>query len=191
MPGARKTLRWPVALFACAVAAAGCQLFVDLDRLEDQSCPPDYKACNEQCVSEFDTATGCGDFGCNPCAPLHAEAICDNRNHCSFTKCIEPWDDCEDEPGCETDLLHTPMHCGACRRACLDQPHATAGCSEGKCAIGKCEDGWEDCDDDPLNGCEHPIWTDLECVYCKIPCPEGTSCEKGICGMPGSDGGAG
>jgi hypothetical protein len=193
MPDARKTTWWSVAVVACTLAAAGCQLFVDLDGLEDQSCPPDFKACNGECVSESDTATGCGDPGCNPCAPNHAKAICDQKNHCSFTAatCIFPWKDCKgaEDDGCETDINHTPAHCGACDRACLDQPNATAGCSDGDCVIGKCADSWYDCDGYPDNGCEYRIWTDLECVACGVPCPEGTRCDDGICRLPVSDGG--
>jgi hypothetical protein len=190
MPDARKTVRWSVALLAYTLAAAGCQLFVDLDGLEDMSCPPDYKACNGGCVSELDTATGCGDFGCNPCAPQHAEAICDNKNHCSFTKCIGTWANCNmaEDDACETDTAHTAKHCGGCFEVCEDQPHATAGCSDGMCAIGKCEDGWVDCDEDPENGCEHNLLTDPPCVRCRVSCPEGSSCQDGVCRVPVTDG---
>jgi len=188
MPETRKFVRWSVALLAWSLMVAGCQAFVDLDGLEDQSCPPGEKACNNECVSERDIATGCGDPGCDPCAPMHADAICDNNNHCGFTRasCIAPWDDCNgfDDDGCETDTDHTPKHCGGCLQPCPDPMHGTAGCSEGKCVIGKCADGWEDCDGDPSNGCEHEIWTDLECVSCGIPCPDGTSCDRGICRGP-------
>jgi hypothetical protein len=184
-----------IALLACTLAAGGCQLFVDLNGLEDRSCPPDHKACNDQCVSERDIATGCGDPGCNPCGPPHANAACDNNNHCSFTTCIKPWDNCDmaEDTGCETDLDHTPKHCGECYHVCPDPPHGTAGCSAGMCGIGKCADGWEDCDKDRdgPTGCEHKIWTDLECVSCGVPCPEGSSCGEGICYPPVTDGGAG
>jgi hypothetical protein len=195
MPDAPKNPWWSVALVACTLAAAGCQLLVDLDGLEDQRCPPGEKACNGECVSEQNTATGCGEPGCNPCAPKHAEAICDQKNHCSFTRdrCIKPWDDCDmaEDTGCETDTAHTAGHCGGCYKVCVDQPHATAGCFNGTCAIGKCEGGWLDCDGKAFNGCEHEILKDLECVACGVPCPEGKICDDGICRLPVSDGGAG
>jgi hypothetical protein len=193
MPDARLPSWSTVAVLACAVATAGCQLFVDLEGLEDRSCPPGHKACNDQCVSERDIATGCGDPGCDPCGPAHANAACDKNNHCSFTTCIAPWDACDtfEDNGCETDLDHTPMHCGACHHECPEPLHGKAGCSGGACIIGECTDGWEDCDLDPSNGCEHPIWTDLECVSCGVPCPEGSSCDEGICRAPATDGGAG
>jgi len=191
MQDTRKPSRWVVALVACGLAAAGCQLFVDLDGLEDRSCPPGAKACNDECVSERDTATGCGDPGCNPCAPQHADAICDQNNHCSFNRasCIDPWYDCNgfEDDGCEKDLAHDPDHCGECFHACADPPHGIAGCSKRQCVIGKCSEGWEDCDRDPSNGCERQIWTDTDCVSCDVPCAEGSSCDRGVCLQPVSE----
>lgn len=193
MRGARKIAWWPVTLLVSTLAAAGCQLFVDLGGLEDMSCPPEYKACNGQCVSERDIATGCGDTGCDPCGPQHANATCDKNNHCSFTTCIGRWANCDmaEDTGCETDLDHTAKNCGACGIVCPDPAHAKAGCSMGFCGVGKCEDGWGDCDLESSNGCEQPIWTDLECTTCRVPCPAGETCDKGTCGAPVSDGGAG
>ena len=183
MHDARKPVRWLVPLLACAFAAAGCQLLVNLDGLEDRSCPPDEKACNDQCVSESNPATGCNNPNCSPCAPPHANAICDGNNHCSFVQCIGDWYDCNgfEDDGCENDLAHDPDHCGKCSKTCEDPPHAIAGCSEKFCVIGKCEAGWEDCDHVAENGCEHQIWTDLECVTCGVPCPDGSSCNAGVC----------
>jgi hypothetical protein len=183
------------ALVACTLAAAGCQLFVDLDGLEDMSCPPGYKACNGQCVSESDTATGCGDPGCNPCAPKHAKAICDQKNHCSFTaaSCIAPWADCDgaEDTGCETDTDHTPKYCGGCdKEPCPDPPNAIAGCSGGDCAILKCVAGWFDLDGEVPNGCEHPIGAPVECASCGVSCPEDQSGTEGICPSPVGDAGA-
>ena len=56
-----------------------------------------------------------------------------------------------------------------------------AGCTNKQCVIGGCNPGWENCDGDLANGCEHPIWTDQECMTCDLPCPEGTSCAQGVC----------
>ena len=189
MRDARKPLRWSVALLACTFATAGCQLLVNLDGLEDRSCPPGEKACGDECVSESNPATGCNDPRCNPCAPPHANAICDQRNRCSFTRedCVKPWDACNiyQDDGCETDLAHDKRNCGECGHVCEDRPNAiAAGCWDGNCVVGKCLEGWEDCDHDPLNGCEREIWTDLQCASCDLPCPDGSSCNRGVCGPP-------
>ncbi len=45
-----------------------------------------------------------------------------------------------------------------------------------------CEDGFEDCDGDPLNGCETDVMNDPQnCVACGVPCPEGYICVDGDC----------
>jgi hypothetical protein len=192
MHDTRKPVRRSLTLVAFTFAVAACQLFVDLDGLEDRACPPGRKACGDGCVSESDPATGCNDPLCNPCAFSHANAICDQRNRCSFTPedCIMPWAACDvaDDNGCEIDLAHDKDNCGKCRSVCPDPPHGTAGCSDMNCVVGKCDDGWEDCDLDPSNGCEVPIWTDMACVSCRQPCPSGMSCDRGVCREP-SDGG--
>ena len=193
MPDRRKPVRWSLTLLAFTLAAAGCQLFVDLDGLEDRACPPGRKACGDGCVSESDPATGCNDPLCNPCAFEHANAICDQRNRCSFTPedCIMPWAACDVayDNGCEIDLAHDKDNCGACRNVCPNPPHATAGCSAMECVVGKCDDGWEDCDLKAWNGCEVPLGTDMNCASCYLACPAGTSCDRGVCREPVSDGG--
>jgi hypothetical protein len=175
----------PAAVLALVVSVASCQLLVDLDGLEDQHCGPNKKACpNVGCVPNDNPATGCNDPTCVPCAPAHAIAICNQLLHCSFDRnsCLPGWAACDPfADGCETDLAHTSDHCGDCQTVCKDQTNATAGCSGGQCMISSCRAGWEDCDHKPTNGCEHPIWTDLECLTCNLPCAEGTHCNQGVC----------
>jgi len=193
MDDTRKPVLRSLTLVAFALAAAGCQLFVDLNGLEDRACPPGRKACGDGCVSESDPATGCNDPLCNPCAFSHANAICDQRNRCSFTPedCIMPWAACDvaDDNGCETDLAHDKDNCGECGKVCPERPHATGGCSNMKCAVGKCDDGWEDCDLDEKNGCEVQLGTDTDCASCRLACPAGLHCDRGVCREPVSDGG--
>jgi hypothetical protein len=187
MPSAPKTRAPVAALLLLVLAAAGCQLLVDLDGLKDQHCGPDEKACPGigRCVKKDSTATGCIDAKCQPCAPQHAIAMCDEDLLCSYipTSCFTGWGDCDPikENGCETDLTHNRMHCGYCHHLCDNPLNGTAGCSEGECVIGSCNKGWEDCDHKPETGCEQQIWTDLHCLGCNLPCPEGTHCDQGVC----------
>jgi hypothetical protein len=183
-PGLKRSV--PIAVPLLLLLAAGCQLLVDLDGLKDQHCGPDEKACpGIGCVKKDSTATGCNDPTCRPCAPQHAIAMCDDDLRCSYvrTSCFRGWDNCDGDPenGCETDLTHNRMHCGTCPTVCANPLHGTAGCSKMECVIGSCNKGWEDCDHKPETGCEHPIWTDLECLGCGLPCAEGTHCEQGVC----------
>ena len=175
-----------VAAVAFALAAASCQLVVDLDGLEDQHCPPGQKPCPNMagCIPYDNPATGCNEPGCGPCAPPHATATCGQNRQCFFTRanCLPGWDDCDGRPdnGCETDLVHDRDHCGSCLKSCETPPHGMAGCSEGRCGVGGCDPGFEDCNHLPGDGCEREIWTDLQCL-CDLPCPEGTSCARGVC----------
>ncbi|MBZ5711462.1 hypothetical protein [Nannocystis pusilla] len=70
------------------------------------------------------------------------------------------------------DLATDPANCGQCGVSCVI-PQATAACSASACAIGKCDDGWFDCDDDPNNGCEQQLAPGQMCgLVCKPDKPE-------------------
>jgi hypothetical protein len=71
--------------------------------------------------------------------------------------------------GCDADLATDPSSCGLCGRTCV-VPNAVAACVAGECAVGTCDDGWQDDNASPLDGCE------AEAVVCTedAPCP--TSC---------------
>jgi hypothetical protein len=186
LPRLNKRPGLAAATLAFVLSVAGCQVLVDLDGLEDQHCGPTKKACpNVGCVPNDNPATSCNDPTCVPCAPAHAIAICSQTLHCSFDRnsCLTGFADCDGLPdtGCETDLAHTPEHCGDCLHVCEKPLNGVAGCSNGQCMIRGCNPGWEDCDHNPANGCEHPIWTDLECLACDLPCQAGTHCNQGAC----------
>ncbi|HTN84818.1 MAG TPA: hypothetical protein VL242_14055, partial [Sorangium sp.] len=81
---------------------------------------------------------------------------------------------CDDEPdnGCETDLLTSAAHCGACSQLCVS-PNGTTGCIDGICTVSSCTTPHADCDGNATNGCETNLLTDVEaCGAC------GTSCRK-------------
>jgi hypothetical protein len=165
------------------LAVVGCQLFVDLDGLEDKHCSAGEKACpNGGCVRVDDPNTGCSRIGCAPCAPPHAEAMCTITGECMINHCVGDWWDCDGDikNGCETDLAHAADNCNRCFRECAKPMHGIAGCSERECTIGGCDPGWEDCNHIYADGCEREIWTDAECL-CEQPCAEGTHCMRGVC----------
>lgn len=166
------------------LGSAGCQLFVDLDRLDDQ-CPEGKKACGGECVPRTDPNTGCGRPTCAPCALPHAQASC--RSFECFIDvgaCIGDWENCDSniENGCETDVAHDPRNCNRCFRECPQPRNGIAGCSMRECTIGGCNVGWEDCDHMVPSGCEQPIGTDTDCMTCNMACAEGTHCvQGGVC----------
>lgn len=90
------------------------------------------------------------------------------------------------------DLQTDPGNCGKCGISCVI-PHATAACGAGTCAIGSCDPGWNDCDQDLQTGCEKTLGPGEQCApVCKEANPEscnlfddncnGTCDEGGIAG---------
>ncbi len=64
--------------------------------------------------------------------------------------------ECDGNPTtvCETRLDNDRANCGACGNACpATGAHQSASCTAGTCAV-TCEQGYVDCDKDPVNGCE-------------------------------------
>ena len=175
----------PLALLALLAFAGGCQLFVDLDALEDMHCGPKEKACPGGCKPRNDIATGCNGDSCAPCAPPHAKAACAPSGACviEINGCDDNWRDCNQQydDGCEIDIAHSPYNCGGCGIKCAKPENGMAGCSDKVCTIGGCNPGYEDCDHDAGTGCEEKIWTDQACLYCGLPCPDGTHCAQGVC----------
>lgn len=173
-----------------ASSGAGCQLFVNLDGLEDRHCGPDEKSCPQGCVPKNDPTTGCALLQCAPCAPPHAKAKCGVNGECSLDGCLGTWRDCDHDPmtGCETDVAHDPRNCETCGHMCDKPANGIAGCSNKQCVIGGCNPGWENCNGDDSDGCEHQIWTDLECMTCDLACTEGTHCVQGVCETNGDAG---
>lgn len=51
------------------------------------------------------------------------------------------------------DTESDPSNCGGCGRTCV-LPNAEAACVSGTCAVGACEAGFGDPNDDPVDGCE-------------------------------------
>jgi len=183
---ARREMRAAIGVVALALAiAAGCQLIVDLDGLEDRHCGPEEKSCPNGCVSVKDTATGCSLRQCSPCALPNAKAACGPNGQCiiDVNGCVDPWRDCNQSPddGCEIDIAHDPENCGACYKQCMNPKDGIAGCSAKQCTIGGCNAGYEDCDHTYDTGCEKKIWTDTDCIGCNIPCPDGLHCFDGVC----------
>lgn len=151
------------------------------------SCSQGYRDCDSNsvngCESDSTDVNNCGVCG-NVCSFVNAIAACVNGG-CEPAGCVELFDDCDGNAlDCET-AANTLANCGACGVACADVPNATADCTTGTCGPGACADGYDDCDGDPMTGCEQSL-TDLNhCGACNVPCDFDTStaddCSTGVC----------
>jgi hypothetical protein len=126
---------------------------------------------SDGCEAPLDTTTNCNACGV-PCAPPNAMGTCASRV-CRVASCSAGWGDCNGAAldGCEQRIDESPMHCGACGNACPRGANATARCAAGACMLD-CDEGFEDCDGNPSNGCEARVG-----VACGTACAPGfTAC---------------
>jgi photosystem II stability/assembly factor-like uncharacterized protein len=140
----------------------------DADGHQDKSCggddcddadPDVYTGAPERCNGEDENCDGvpddgidfqtdpqnCGECGFN-CQPAQVcwDGKCTMNCPTHLTRCGQR---CVD---IQTDLAH----CGGCDKPC-DFPHASATCSAGACAMGACQDGFWNLDNETANGCEY------------------------------------
>ncbi len=150
-----------------AIASDGCETNTNIEVLDCGSC----------------------DFAC---AAPHAQPACNNAN-CEVAACTPPYGDCNGTfaDGCEVDLTSSLQNCGACGKTC-SYANAAASCSSGQCAIGSCNQGFANCDNEPSTGCETNTYTNiLNCGGCGIACSAAhgvPSCTAGACAIACSPG---
>ncbi len=138
------------------------------------------------------SSQNCGMCG-NVCDLPHANSIC-GGGACQIGSCTKPWIRCntDDSDGCEVNASTDVMNCGACGTVCPDL-HGTPSCVSSKCAI-TCDDGFGDCDKDPLTGCETSTNDVDNCGGCGKKCPATNGepyCVDGKCGATTCDAGMG
>lgn len=91
-----------------------------------------------------------------------------------------------------------PSHgCASSSCAPCEFPYAAETCTNGACAISGCDTDYEDCDADPLNGCEVNVQQDpTHCGVCTTDCTAGGGakaweCDRGSCKVSKCDVGRG
>ena len=158
-------------------------------------CPAGRGDCDDDPSNGCETVTdddvdNCGWCG-HRCFFANADYSC-SGGICQFDGCQAGWTDCDGDPntGCEADLLADPDNCGTCGNICGPYDNATPGCDNGNCAIGGCDEGWDDCDGDLDNGCEMDVSSDASnCGACDNVCnldhTTDVMCVDGVC-TPGS-----
>ncbi len=166
-------------------------------------CPMGNPICDiDTCVSDCPEGTvlcpggTCADLtssvnNCGSCERACMDA--DNASpFCSESNCLLRCDmgffDCDMNVGngCESRLQDN-ANCGACGVACTAPNAESTSCMTGECTISLCTPGFEDCDDDVMNGCEANLVSDpATCGGCGVTCPAdpanaSPACEMGSC----------
>ncbi len=111
-------------------------------------------------------ASNCGACGVSCGGPNQLGSCTAGACDCSLG-----WEDCNGDPsdGCETNTDFDKANCGGCSRFCGFN-NGLAICSGGSCTLGSCVPGWDNCDSDPVNGCEKSVQSVLECGACGNDC---------------------
>ncbi|MEZ4250653.1 MAG: putative metal-binding motif-containing protein [Polyangiales bacterium] len=167
--------------------AAGCVIdactggLLDCDRDPSTGCEVDPSADSAHC--------GACDVSCGPYA--HASGMC-VAGACDFD-CDAGYADCDlsSANDCESELLTSPIDCGACGNRCPAAANATPACAAGSCTI-ECMPGFEDCNGMAADGCESvPLSDPANCGTCGNACAGADAlCVRGACQTNpfGSDG---
>jgi len=123
--------------------------------------------CELDVTADPDNCGGCGIV----CNFQNGSGACID-GECVIDGCDEGFADCNGDgtDGCEADLNNDPENCSACGTVC-ESEHGIAGCDNGMCVIDSCVAPWQDCDNDPTNGCEVDLTTDPDnCGACREIC---------------------
>lgn len=116
---------------------------------------------------------------------------------CHIVACAEGFQNCNNvtEDGCEVDITSDPDNCGTCNEECSSH-HGSPTCEAGECGI-ECDEGFENCNDDLIDGCEANLARDVEhCLSCAGMCEESDEgfasfCSAEGCGETECDAGVG
>jgi hypothetical protein len=145
-------------------------------------CNTGYGNCDDLdsngCEEKLGSITAC--LNCsNDCSKLVAAAtvVCGSTG-CRILGCKKGYGDCDSEVenGCESSLLNSSDHCGACNTPC-----AAGTCQDGMCCD---KSKYGNCDGSSANGCETPLNTLTNCGKCGQRCSitgAEASCSSGTC----------
>jgi hypothetical protein len=136
---------------------------------------------NNGCETSTTTLSDCGTCDV-PCSFPNATASC-ATGVCTLIGCVSGYGDCGAGAGCET-ALGSVTNCAACGNRCTNE-HGQTACQPSGSSFDcspTCTSGWDDCDDNPDNGCEASLASTSDCGVCGRACTGGTPyCRNGAC----------
>ena len=143
--------------------------------MECVPCTPQNDLCpqGEYCTASNDCEPGCTDdsdcggstvcntatntcVGCVDDTECAAGTVCDTGSGtcvpgCNATQPCAGTDECCNDQCIDTDS--DVANCGGCGNTCAI-PNADAACVDGSCELSACQGNFNDCNDDPADGCE-------------------------------------
>lgn len=141
--------------------------------------------CNGQVDEGFDLQSDVQNCGAcaTVCTASSGTPVCVN-GECGVDTCAPGFADCDGQAanGCEVRTDTDPQNCGGCGIVC-DPANGTGACEQGTCVLAACDAGFDDCDQDPTNGCEADLSSVATCASCTNACAPaagttlGSACE--------------
>jgi Cys-rich repeat protein len=137
-------------------------------------CPTGQSCCGGICAdTQMGNTNNCGACGqvCNlqnVVGPNCKLGVCD------YDHCADNFGDCDGKRsnGCETNITTDPKNCGMCTKTCPLPANAMASCSKAICGLGACIPPFDDCNQNPADGCETNLQNDIKnCGKCATQCP--------------------
>jgi hypothetical protein len=149
-------------------ACAGGMCLIGQCNTGFQDC--DMQPANGCEINTNNDPNNCGGCGIK-CTIANGTAACVN-GMCAVGTCNVGFQDCDGQVsnGCETSTGTDVNNCGMCGKVC-NLPNATSTCTNGACQVAACNAGFQNCDNQPNNGCEVNTTNDaLNCGGCNHQC---------------------
>lgn len=153
------------------------------------SCDPGFADCDKAAANGCEAATDTDPANCGMCGTSCAMVVNGSgacmAGKCAIAGCNAGYANCDGlfASGCATATSTDIQNCGACGHLCA-AANATPGCTNGKCGIMACNQGYADCDVNPDTGCEAALTSDpMNCGKCGNKCPmNAPACSNSACG---------